>query len=102
MTTATRLELREELTLTGTIAYDPATQLLELIDEEAGDVEVLSISLDAYGHTAPPRHVYVYVKDWSEHRGLAHALERVGVARVVDTVTVGPFAEQAHLMEVTL
>lgn len=100
MTAATRLLLREELTLTGTIAYDPATQILELIDEEAGDVEVLSIYLDAYGHVTPAGHVYV--KDWSEHRGLASALERAGVARIVDTVAVGPFAEQAHVMEVTL
>lgn len=82
-------------TLRGDVHYDSTLQLLELISSATGDSEVLSVDLVASGYVAIPGQVWI--KDWSEHAGLAHALVEAGVIMTVHHVTVGPFSSKAYL-----
>lgn len=47
----------------------------------------LSINLAGYGMTPPPGHVFV--KDYSEHEGMATALEVAGIVTKVKQVPIG-------------
>lgn len=47
----------------------------------------LSINLAGYGMTPPPGHVFV--KDYSEHEGVATALEAAGIVTKVKQVPIG-------------
>lgn len=82
--------------LTGTLEHDDDQRQLTLWTDEGA--EDISVGLASYGHVAPSGHVYI--KDWSEHHGLASTMETQGLVRIVETVHVGPFSTQAHLVEV--
>ena len=84
-------------TLSGVLSYNPAHASLIVADHETGGAEVLSVDLAVYGYVAAPGEVFV--EGWSEHSGLATALEVAGVARIVETVIVGPFDSPAHRMQ---
>ena len=56
--------------------------------------EVLSTSLRAYGYIEFPGEVFI--KDWSEHSGLAAALVDAGAGEITETLTVGPFDSRAY------
>lgn len=92
-----RVELAlPNVTLSGVLSYNPAHASLIIADHETGEAEVLCVDLTVYGYVAAPGEVFV--KGWSEHSGLATALEVAGVARIVETVIVGPFDSPAHRM----
>ena len=76
-----------DLELTGTLFHDEGLRALWLETEEGP--EVLSVDLSAYGLTAGAGHVWV--RDYSEHQGLAAALRDAGIAATVETATIGPF-----------
>lgn len=84
------------LTLRGVLAYEPGRASLIVADSDTYDSEVLTVDLTVYGYVALPGEFFV--KGWSEHSGLAAALEVAGVARIVETVLVGPFDSPAHRM----
>ncbi len=97
-TTRDRVELiLSHVTLSGVLAYNPARASLIVADQETGEAEVLTVDLTVYGYVAGPGEVFV--KGWSEHSDLATALEMAGVARIVETVIVGPFDSPAHRMQ---
>lgn len=92
-----RVELDlSDVTLSGVLAYNPARASLIIADHETGEAEVLTVDLTVYGYVAFPGEFFV--KGWSEHSGLAIALEVAGVARIVETVLVSPFDSPAHRM----
>lgn len=82
-----------EMTLTGDITYDRRRRLLELHDPEEGS-EVLSLDMSYYGYVTGPGEVWI--KDWTEHEGLADALVMAGVVMTVESVRVGPFSSRAY------
>lgn len=85
-----------DLDLIGDVDYDPELQLLELMTDEG--TEPLSISLDVYGLRPNPGNVFV--KDWSEHEGLAASLQDAGVVEIVARHHVGPFQSRAYEVQV--
>ncbi|MCR1163172.1 hypothetical protein NEK97_17040 [Paenarthrobacter sp. UW852] len=84
--------------LTGTLQHADAQRSLVLLTEEAP--ERISVNLEAYGLVAGQGRVFI--KDWSEHAGLAERLQEAGLVHIMRSVTVGPFASTAHEVEVTL
>lgn len=76
---------------------DGSLALIASATDEDGfpDEETLSINLGVYGLTPPPG--CVYVKDYSEHRGLPQALVTAGVGTIEGAVTFGPFGSAAAL-----
>lgn len=83
-----------EMTLTGDIRYDHRLRLLELIDTESWETEVLSLDMTAYGYVTAPGETWI--KDWSEHGGLADALVMAGVVMTCESVRIGPFDSRAY------
>lgn len=89
------VELRlEHVTLTGTVEYDPSQNALTIMCPDTDESEVLTVDLTQYGYVAFPGEVFV--KDWSEHSGLAGAIQAAGIATVVEQITVGPFESTAY------
>ncbi|WAL40992.1 hypothetical protein BRM1_03770 [Brevibacterium sp. BRM-1] len=86
-------------TMTGSIDHDPAQAALAQVDAETGEDEVLSVDLSGYGYVPGPHEVFV--KDWSEHRGFAAALQVAGVIEIVGEVLVGPFMSRAYRVRIT-
>lgn len=86
------------ITLSGTLHHDDAQRALWLLTDEGP--EHIPVNLQAYGLAAAPGHVYI--KDWSEHAGLAARLAEAGIVRIVDRVVVGPFASAAFEVEMTI
>ena len=81
------LELRQGvLVLAGATSPD--------YDDDFPSDEVLSTSLRAYGYIEFPGEVFI--KDWSEHSGLAAALVDAGAGEITETLTVGPFDSRAY------
>lgn len=61
--------------------------------------EVLSINLDQYNMVPADNDRQFYVKDYSEHEGLADALEAASIAQKGrEKVHFGPFDASAYLM----
>lgn len=81
------------LTITGDIEYDSVQDALAVIDPEEGP-EVLTVDLTSAGYVAAPGEVFI--KDWSEHEGLAKSLASAGVVEPIGTVTVNPFGSTAY------
>lgn len=81
------------LELEGDIAFDQRTQTL-FFEYPMEPSERISTNLDAYGYL--PELGCVFIKDWSEHEGLAQSLVDAGVAEVVRELVVGPFASTAY------
>lgn len=97
MTVRDRVELvLPDVTLSGVLAYEPGRASLIVADRDTYESEVLTVDLTVYGYVAFPGELFV--KGWSEHSGRAIALEAAGVARIVETVLVGPFGSPAHRM----
>lgn len=84
--------------LTGTLVHDDEGRSLMLMTEEGP--ERISVSLEGYGLVPGPGHVFI--KDWSEHAGLAESLQAAQLVKIVSSVNVGPFATAAHKVQVTL
>lgn len=74
------------LVLEGLLEHDPSRDLLMLITDEGA--ERLSISLESYGISPAPGNVFI--KDYSEHAGLAQRLVEAGLVTIVGCVTAGP------------
>lgn len=85
--------------LHGDLLHDPDQQAL-FLGEPNGELEVLSINLSSQGDFASE--TTVFVKDWSEHSGLAASLIEAGVAELVREVRVGPFRSRAYELRVVL
>lgn len=64
-----------------------------------GEEEVLSVNLVTYGLLPGPDEVFV--KDWSEHAGLAQSLVDAGHAEFVDEHFVGPFKSRAVRLRIS-
>ena len=58
------------------------------------DDETFSVNLTAYGFE--PEDGCVFIKDDSEHLGLAKALADLGLGEVISTFYYGPFRVRAH------
>lgn len=68
------------------------------VDEDGlPNEETFSINLAAYDMHPPEGHVFV--KDYSEHEGLAQALVNAGLVRIVEPITFGPFGT-GYLVEI--
>lgn len=80
---------------------DGSTALVAMSVDEDGmpDIETMSTNLSFYGLNPPDGHVYI--KDYSEHEGLAIELSERGMVEIVEPVRFGPFG-QGHLVKVTL
>lgn len=93
-----RVELAlPDVTLSGVLSYNLAHASLILANHATGEAKVLTVDLTVYGYVSAPGEVFV--RGWSKHAGLATALEVAGVARIVETVHVGPFDSPAHRMQ---
>lgn len=88
------------ITIHGDVIYLSDQNALVLMDKDHGGRERLSTNLEAYGLTPKPGHVFI--KDWSEHRGLADSLRESGLVEITETYTVGPFATTAHEVRVVV
>lgn len=86
------------ISLTGDLVHHEDHRALELVTEEGP--ERLSTDLSAYGLL--PAEGNVFVKDWSEHAGVADSLVLAGLARRTREVEVGPFGSTAYELEVLL
>ena len=87
------------VTLTGDVQYDAERHLLNLTDP-CGPGDVMTTNLDAYGYYADGN--IVYIKDWSEHTGLAKSLEAAGIVEIRRALNVGPFRSRAYEVKVLL
>lgn len=86
-----------DLVIAGPVLHDDDQRALVLDDPSEG-YEVLTTSLAAYGLTAPAGHVWI--KDWSEHEGLAASLAALGLVEEVEETFVGLFSSRAVLARV--
>lgn len=82
----------------GEILYDSRQHALVLVDPATAEEEVLTVNLLSSGYVADPGEVFV--KDWSEHSGLAAALVAARVAKHVEGVRVGPHGAIAHRLRI--
>jgi hypothetical protein len=85
------------ITLRGDVEFIAPTRALVLTSAD-GPGEVLTTNLGHYG--LEPREDTVFIKDWSEHSGLAASLEAAGVVEIVRAVNVGPFKSRAYEVRV--
>ena len=88
--------LLEHVTLTGAVEHDPSQNGLTITCPDTGESEALTVDLTSYGYVAFPGEVFV--KDWSEHSGVADAIQAAGIATVVEQITIGPFESTAYRM----
>lgn len=73
----------------------------EDVDEDGmPDIETFSVNLSAYDMHPPEGHVFI--KDYSEHEGVAYALEALGIVTVVEAFNFGPFRTPGLLVKVLL
>lgn len=96
LTSLITLYFGEEVHFAGRVIYDGNSGLLYFVTGE--DSEVLSVNLEAYGLTTPPGHAWI--KDWSEHAGVASQLISLKAVAYRQTVLVGPFDSPAHLVQI--
>lgn len=82
----------------GEIRYDSRQHALVLIDPTTAEEEVLTMNLLSSGYVAEPGEVFV--KDWTEHSGLAAALVAARVATHVESLRVGPHGATAHRLQI--
>lgn len=90
-----------DVSLTGTLARrqygDGQTALV--LDTDEGP-ETLSVNLAAYG-LYPADADHVFIKDYSEHEGVADSLVEAGVAQITRMVTFGGFGTSAKEIKLT-
>lgn len=98
-TTAVRPDISIDfgsIELSGVLVHDDAQRALVLHTDEGP--EPISVNLGAYGlYPAPGQ---IFIKDWSEHDGLAARMSEQGLVKIIDSVRVGPFSSRAYLVEV--
>ncbi|MGO2616102.1 hypothetical protein [Arthrobacter rhombi] len=82
----------------GEIRYDSRQHALVLIDPTTGEEELLTLNLLSSGYVAGPGEVFV--KDWSEHSGLAAALVATRVVNHIESLRVGPHGVTAHRLQI--
>ncbi|ROR76102.1 hypothetical protein SAMN06295974_3750 [Plantibacter flavus] len=85
------------ITLTGDLMYDAERHALVLGSAD-GLSEILTTNLESQGLRTHAD--TVFIKDWSEHTGLAASLEASGVVQIVRAVNVGPFRSRAYEVRV--
>lgn len=80
---------------------DGTLGLIAQDEDEEGypNEEHFSVNLAAYGLT--PDDGCVFIKDYSEHEGLAKALEGLGLGTIARTFQFGPFSSNAHEFKLT-
>lgn len=61
--------------------------------------ETFSVNLSAYGMYPPEGHIFV--KDYSEHEGLAQALVNAGLVSIVQPIVIGEFGSPGYLVRIT-
>lgn len=81
-----------------TALYANGTLAVGLVDLD--EREIISVNLVAYG-LAPAADQF-YVKNYSEHEGLAVALMQAGIAEKVGEVTYGPYESSATLLRLII
>lgn len=89
-------------TLTGDLELHQGVLVLANAHAPGDDftsTEPLSTSLIAYGYIEFPGEVFI--KDWSEHEGLAAALADAGAGEITETLTVGPFNSTAYRFQLS-
>lgn len=96
LTDTIELRFGQSVRYTGRVAHDATSALLYFVTDE--DAEVISVDLYAYGLSTPQGHIWI--KDWSEHAGIANQLVGMEVLEYKATATVGPFSSPAHLVKV--
>lgn len=72
------------LRLSGTLVFEEPPGRLTLETDEGP--EYLETNLSAYGYVPEPGNIFV--KDWSEHSGLAQSLEDADVAEFVRRIEI--------------
>lgn len=82
----------------GEIRYDNRQHALVLVDPATAEEEVLTVNLLSSGYVADPGEVFV--KDWSEHSGLAAALVAARVTKHVESLRVGPHGAIAYRLRI--
>lgn len=87
-----------DLDRAGEIRYHSRQHVLVLIDPTTAEEEVLTMNLLSSGYVAEPGEVFV--KDWTEHSGLAAALVAARVANHVESLRVGPHGGTAHRLQI--
>lgn len=87
-----------EIELEGDLYYDSVQNSLCLVDPEAGEDEVLTVSLLRDGYVAFPGQIFV--RDYSEHFGLPAALVAAGICEEVEEISIGPFGSRVVRMRV--
>lgn len=92
------LKFNTDVELEGRIEYDARQHALAIVDPVSGEEEVLTVDLLSAGYLAFPGEVFV--KDWSEHTGLAFELAQHGIAEMVEAVGFGQFHQTAYRMRV--
>ncbi|MFF2053729.1 hypothetical protein ACFVU2_19150 [Leifsonia sp. NPDC058194] len=83
--------------LTGAIEWIPATHALTM-RTPYGLSKRISTNFGPEGLN--PRDDTTFIKDWSEHVGLAASLEAAGVVEIVRAVNVGPYKDRAYEVRV--
>jgi hypothetical protein len=88
------------VTISGEVLYFAEENVLVLMDEQTGGRERLSTNLGAYGLTPKPGHVFI--KDWSEHAGVAASLADAGLVELTEKYAVGQFESTAYEARVVI
>lgn len=82
------------ITVSGQVLYFADQNALMLEDSQTGSRDRLSVNLEAYGLTPQPGHVFI--KDWSEGKGVADSLAEAGLVELITAYAVGPFSTVAY------
>jgi predicted GNAT family acetyltransferase len=88
------------VTVSGEVLYFADKNALVIMNDEHGGMERLSVNLEVYGLTPKPGHVFI--KDWSEGRGVAASLADAGLIEITEQYAVGQFASTAYEARVIL
>lgn len=85
------------ITLTGSLEYHADTKSLVLETDEGPEVLTTNIpEIDIPAELG----VFLTIKDYSEHYGVAEALADKGIVRIADCIGVGPFDSPVFVVEV--
>lgn len=80
------------LTLTGILEFDAGDCCLVLYTDEGP--EPISTDLSYYGYL--PDFGSVFIKDWSEHSGLAQRMADAGLVEITRTLELSPMGPGGH------
>ena len=88
----------DELDLRKSTYHDGTDALVGFYTDGSGESETLSLNLMGLGMSAPDGHYYV--GDYSQHEGIAQALVGLGLAEIVEWVSLPPHGARAALVKV--